>query len=123
MLIYRYENKKGKGPFTHDLDTDEDMALCNILYSSINPTLHPTPNHNLYTLGEGVSEYHFGCASREEIDHWFNEEVKKCLEDAGFRLKIYDCPDEYCVREENQIGFLKCEAEDITNSMREFVLV
>jgi len=121
MLIYRYENKKGKGPFTNAPKTDEEYELDNVLYSCLNMTLHPEPNWNLYP--EDSERYNFGCASREEIDHWFNEEVKECLEDAGFRLKIYDCPDEYCVREENQIGFLKCEAEDITNSMREFVLV
>jgi hypothetical protein len=121
MLIYRYENKRGIGPFTLDAITDEEHELGDVLFGSLNDTLHPEPNESLYVWG--LRKYHFGCASIEEINHWFNEEVKECLKYAGFKLKIYDCPDEYCVREKNQIGFLKCEAEDITNSMREFVLV
>lgn len=124
MLIYRYEDKNGYGPFTFGRGiislTEFHIYLRALMVEYIDLSIHPEPRFMMYK--GGIDKYNFGCASIEEINHWFNDEIQSVFPDCGFKLKVYDCPDEYCVREENQIGFIKSEADDITNSMREFVL-
>lgn len=112
MIIYRYE-RNGNGPFRFAPVTDDEYELDYFLCSSLRREDHPVPNKNLY---EGdFDEYYFGCSSIEELHHWFNDNVRFMFERCGFELKVYDCPDKYCVVEKNQIGFIKSKATLVEN--------
>lgn len=117
MLIYRYENKDGRGPFTFSRKTESEIRLYYAVYKKIRYDTHPGPDWEKYT--EKAEDYFFGCSSLEQLEFWFDDYVQKHLIDAGFKIKVYGCPDEYCVEDKNQIGFIMNKAEDIT----EYILV
>lgn len=115
MLIFRYENEKGYGPFTFSNFsgvTDEQQNMLSSLLKSINYDIHPTPNHRLYEGIGRFEDFRFGCDSIETLEMWFNK-VEERLKRCGFSIKVYDCPDEFCVVDKNQIGFLIEEAEQL----------
>lgn len=121
MIIYRYEHMSGYGPFTFEDHiseiTEEQQELLDMINENINFSIHPTPKINLYIGFGGFDSFFFGCESEEEICLWFNDDIRLMLNICGFKLKVYDCPDEYCVKEQNQIGFIMEEAEDITDDV------
>lgn len=115
MLIYRYENENGYGPYSFDRYKDnltyEEEQLNEILVDKLDFNLHPMPDLDLYS---GVfDDYFFGCKSINQLNVWFDKEIRYWLNLCGFKLKIYDCPDEFCIVEESQIGFLIEKAEQL----------
>jgi hypothetical protein len=121
MIIYRYENESGYGPFTFENYvselTKEQNELLDMINENVDFSIHPTPRLSLYMDFGGFNRFFFGCESKEEISLWFNDDIRFMLNICGFELKVYDCPDEYCVRDQNQIGFIMDEAEDITDDV------
>ena len=114
MIIYRYE-RNGCGPFTFESETMDDDYLISLIGDNLDWNNHPCPQWQKYK-GKDSSVYFFGCESIEELESWFTKKIIDILLNiCGFELKVYDCPDEYCVRDQNQIGFIMDEAEDITD--------
>lgn len=114
MLVYRYENEAGHGPFTFDnykKTTEDEDELQDILNDKVDFIIHPTPRLSLYS--GPMEDYFFGCDSIEQLNVWFDEEIRYYLNLCGFELKVYDCPDEFCVVDNNQVGFLMEEAEQL----------
>jgi hypothetical protein len=119
MIIYRYEHENGFGPFTFENYltelTDEQQELIEMIGNNLDFSIHPTPKRKLYMEFGGFQRFFFGCESKEEILLWFSDDIRYMFNICGFELKAYDCPDEYCVRDQNQIGFIKELAKDITD--------
>jgi hypothetical protein len=115
MLIYRYENEQGYGPFTFGrgkVFTDEENELSDMITENVDFSIHPIPNY--FSYKGGIDKYNFGCESIEQLDIWFNDDIKFYFDICGFELKVYDCPDEYCVKDLNQIGFIMDYAKNVT---------
>jgi hypothetical protein len=119
MLIYRYENEQGYGPFSFDRFTknltEEEEEMLELLNNHIDFSIHPVPN--IFRYKGGVDKYNFGCESIEQLDIWFNDDLKFYFEICGFELKVYDCRDEYCVKDVNQVGFIMDYAKNVTKKV------
>ena len=104
--VYRYENDEGVGPYCTD-NVDVYVPLCNA---------HNSENgHPAWTVWFGErefektpgEEYLAGCASREELDAWFDG-WHGMLAENGFTVKEYTVPAENVIdsRSGLQVAFL-----------------
>ena len=106
MLVFRYENAAGVGPYnTFGWCGRDDMIEA---HNNVDRT--PGPFYD-FPKGTPGHQFAYGCPSLEILKEWF-EGFESDLGAAGFIIKVYDVPDD-CVsigKSGKQVAFLKPEA-------------
>ena len=108
-FIYRYE-KDGVGAFLHK---ETNKTFYKRIINTLNKNYHPSPIDDkklkymfaYLTKTKELDDYFFGCLSLEELYLWFNEEIRKELNQRGFKIEKYktDC----YIQGTNQVLFKK----------------
>lgn len=99
MYIYRVEDPDtGKGPYNPAKDASmEKHLLDDDISDAHNDTYHPTMFDDCcfdkwYRFSDEASNYYAGCKSVEQLHSWFSSFWPR-LNDTGYTIRIYDCPD------------------------------
>lgn len=79
MLIYRYEDEKGRGP---GIVTRDIMEAWNDL---------PTPFQD--GIGGFSDSHHCGCKCRKTLGEWFDTWMRREVKRRGLSLAVYQVPD------------------------------
>lgn len=91
MLVFRYENKNGVGPYTADWEEWGTKASSFWLASSHAGEKHPSPRMD--GIEKSGKNYVCGCPSAAALSEWFSGWEAVLLRN-GFVVKTYDIPDE-----------------------------
>lgn len=118
--VYRVEDPNGRGPYTsiyrHTLGRPKEDVYRIDRYISKNffdITLHPSP----YDEGLSIThDHYFGFSSLDQLKSWFGvagSEGAEVLEEAGFKVEVYDVRSDYVTFGKRQLMFLKNRAVHI----------
>lgn len=103
MVIYRFENAKGEGPYSAGArGTDACHGQC-----------HPTPRLDGLADVAGFSAWHYGFASEQQARDWFGH-VWDDLHNEGFTLARYGAPARVVKRGRKQVAFIRKASMRIT---------
>lgn len=117
MLVYRIEKGTGieDGPFDGNWQSDPDGFGALEVYDPETDEIarhaydagsHPSPGKDFgFTLFD-ISDYRFGCDTKDKILHWFNEAVLLALHAQGFYLAVYKAEEVRKSRSELQVAFI-----------------
>jgi hypothetical protein len=108
MIVYRYQNSKGFGPYNGANWLKPDFAAMYRRHS--NPKTHPSPRPSNY-LANGC--FLFGFKSITQLKNWFNEEERNVLVNNGFKLLKFAVPDDDVFKFEHQIVFFTKHAHEL----------
>jgi hypothetical protein len=97
MLIYRVENPSKRGPYASWAMLDYDQGTQPAPYDDGLKTVEPR-------------EF-FGFKSLEQLTEWFSERNREYLHNAGFRVRVYKCPDHVVRHGNRQIVFPMFDSE------------
>jgi len=102
LKVYRIENESQGGPYHQG--RIQDLPVCD--------TVHPIPENDSQLMEAtsdlrwSFSENIFGFVSEEQFKFWFyNDEYIDLLIEDGFRMTIYEVPDEYVYIGSTQVIF------------------
>lgn len=108
MLVYRVEHKEtGFGPYNPQ---HEDLGVGYDNWINSMPGHHPSPTADIQgmsSLDWGAREaYLYGFQSIDSLRKWFPDDYLFQLEHYyGFRLAVYDVPEEDVLKGERQVAF------------------
>lgn len=114
MLVYRYENEDGYGPFTggHLAWDFTDAMLEAGRYADCDDPGDPDCWHNRFPnlWEEGLNapdDWEDRCAVRSPRDvvRWFPKPCREVLAREGFRLAAYEVPDDAVLTGDHQVVF------------------
>jgi len=112
VIVYRFENSKGVGPYASD-GKSSSSALPEELrsrYCNMDSSHHyDESNHPSARNIEGFRREHSFCGftSKEQIDKWFNKEEQDLLNVLGFKLNTYVVSKENVKGDGKQVIFPK----------------
>lgn len=101
--LYRYENKRGHGPYT---DPSPEGRGDNEKYNEIHPKgfdedRHPDPPADL------PFSHKSAFSSPTQAHAWFNPSERAFIEKRGQKLVKYDAPIEHVIEGDKQVAFNK----------------
>ena len=109
MKVYRLEYLTGDGPFFPANSYLEDNEFCigGVIYSPkretphtlrmgwFNLLSHPEPHDIDEKAGKLLEEgYICGCSELKHLRSWFYPELLKILGECGYRVRVFEVPDE-----------------------------
>ena len=108
MLVYRYENANGIGPYM-------DSAMFEAGLDWTSPVTHPSPQNDP-KLGSLEPLEYCGCHTRRLLRQWFPARSRRALNRLGYYLAVYDAPE---VRiGSRQVAFVRKTARLVATSRK-----
>jgi len=90
MIIYRYEDKDGYGPYNSSKRvTNTDLNI--VLRQHDDCVDHPCPSKD-FDCPCSMLDVRYGFCSMADLEAWFTVEVRELLKIAGFSVVKYDVP-------------------------------
>lgn len=111
MLVYRVEKDHGThtiGPYQGYYDNETVRTLAYALEAAHNNDAHPMPKDDGF--GENFNTHLiFGFIDKKQTEEWFAG-FGKDLENAGFRISVYNVPEEDVAIGGRQVAFFPYRA-------------
>lgn len=99
-VVYRVEDSKGSGPY---------MSHYNLMEMSIkhSDSKHPEPfDDDMDSTENFTADYVCGFSSVSKAKQWFKG-FRRLLDKKGFKLSVYEVPEEHVMRGRRQVVFKK----------------
>lgn len=109
MVVFRFEDIEGTGPYTGHLRYDGEGELEAALWSHQDAT-HPSP----YEEGLHPNGKHCGFKNRKQMTDWFTARERDLLFENGYRLLQYAVPSEHVAVGNKQVVFTRAEGKIIS---------
>ena len=114
MLVYRFENEAGVGPYTGITKFDISTVVPGLDRNG--SSRHPSPaidfSGDTSPWVKGMSRYnsHFGFSTLHQLMDWFDPLQQIQLADLGFHLTTYQVDPEHVVLLNRQCAFVRKHA-------------